>query len=280
MRLKLVSVRGYKRFAQQSKLDTRGPLIAIVGPNEAGKTSLLETMEHISSGDAFDAREFTRGTAIDEKRWVVEAHFSLEQADRELLGDLIRPDLDLTYKRTVYPRGNATYYMEPWMPRDLTWRDRAAAALREAVDDGWLESLDAPEEAVEDPEQGTRLHEQAQVLADELAARDDWLSDHARDELSALGTAIEAHDTPTGRKTKRSALLGALAEASQHEREDPIHKKINAILAPRVPEVLLFREKHRALETEYPWADNQSPPDALANLFALAKTDYPALRGQ
>ena len=46
MRLKLVKIWGYKRFAEPSSLDTRGPIIAVVGPNEAGKTSLLDAMAY------------------------------------------------------------------------------------------------------------------------------------------------------------------------------------------------------------------------------------------
>jgi uncharacterized protein YhaN len=40
MRLISVSVQGYKRFASPSTLIVDNPLVAIVGPNEAGKTSL------------------------------------------------------------------------------------------------------------------------------------------------------------------------------------------------------------------------------------------------
>lgn len=48
MRLKLVCVQKYKRFATRTCLDTRGPVVAIVGPYEAGKISLLNAITHLN----------------------------------------------------------------------------------------------------------------------------------------------------------------------------------------------------------------------------------------
>ena len=44
MRLIAVELTGYRRFADPTRIDVDGPLTAIVGPNEAGKTSLLDAM--------------------------------------------------------------------------------------------------------------------------------------------------------------------------------------------------------------------------------------------
>lgn len=52
-------VRGYKRFATKTTLDTRGRVIAIVGPNEAGKTSLRDAVRHLTTRDAFAQNELT-----------------------------------------------------------------------------------------------------------------------------------------------------------------------------------------------------------------------------
>ncbi len=42
MKLIWIEIAGYKRFGEKSKLNTQNKLIALVGPNEAGKSSLIK----------------------------------------------------------------------------------------------------------------------------------------------------------------------------------------------------------------------------------------------
>jgi AAA15 family ATPase/GTPase len=68
MKLKLARIQRYKRFAERSSLDTRGRIIAVVGPNEAGKTSLLDAIKHLSPGtQEYDRKEFTDRQAPDDQ---------------------------------------------------------------------------------------------------------------------------------------------------------------------------------------------------------------------
>jgi predicted ATP-dependent endonuclease of OLD family len=39
-----VTLHGYKRFAQRSSMNVDGKLVAVVGPNEAGKSSFLDAL--------------------------------------------------------------------------------------------------------------------------------------------------------------------------------------------------------------------------------------------
>ena len=278
MRLKLICVCGYKRFGDQSKLDTRGSIIAVVGANEAGKTSLLEAMVHISSDQPFHAREQTRGTVINNEEWLVRADFSLEAEDRALLGDLVPADMDLTYGHYRYPEGNSKYSVTPRIPRETTHRDQAAAALRQGLDDGWLEKLNAPDEEESGGEGAPRLFERARALADQLDSREDWLPDPVRQELAALEALIE-QDVPEGVDTDESELARLLGLAAHFESELPPEERIRNVLSPRMPKFLLFDDEHRALSTEYIWEDHPGPTRALENLFALAETDYQQFRG-
>lgn len=277
MRLKLVRIQGYKRFAALSKLDTRGPLIAIVGPNEAGKTSLLEAMVHVSSRQPFDAREHTRGTEIDNEKYVVVAEFSLEPEDRELLGDLVPEGVDLTYGHYCYSEGNSKYSVEPHLPRDLTPRDQAASALRQALQDGWLEPLDEPDDDGEEGDE-PRLFERADELVDALASRDDWLSQDVRQKLAELRDRLQ-REVPEDAEAARDDLVEVLARTAEFENAKTPQELVRDVLSPRIPQFLLFDESHRALDTEYAWADHPTPPPALANLFALAEADYDTFRG-
>jgi ABC-type transport system involved in cytochrome c biogenesis ATPase subunit len=274
MRLKLIRVRGYKRFGAESRLDTRGPVVAVVGPNEAGKTSLLEAIEHVSSAAAFGAHEFTDRLPVEADTWLVAADFSLDDDDRAALGQLVPADMDLTYTRWRYAGGNAKYSVSPRMRRDMAHRTSAAAALRQALDDGWLERFDAPEDEDEEPvDDESRLFLRARALVDELDDRADWLDEDVRRRLSELASAID-EEVPEGADTDRSELARVLGLAAVAESEPPPQELISDILAPRVPAFLLFGDEQRELATEYVWGEHASPPSALGNLFALAKTDY------
>ena len=85
MRLIKVELSGYKRFAEATTLYVNGPVVAVVGPNEAGKTSLLDALVHLSSGAGFDRREFTDRTTPDGDTVIVRATYILEEEDRAAL---------------------------------------------------------------------------------------------------------------------------------------------------------------------------------------------------
>jgi predicted ATP-dependent endonuclease of OLD family len=281
MRLKLVCVRGYKRFGARACLDTRGPVVAIVGPNEAGKTSLLHAIEHVSSDDDLGLHEYTDHHLIPDEDWVVQADFSLEGDDRKELGDLIAPGLDLTYRHFRYPQGNAKFTLYPAVPRDKSSREVAVATLDAALADGWLESLQAKEDDEEgDEDEESGLAERGRELVEKLRSDDDWLPTEVRTELAELGKAIvaelpeELHDD----STVANELAGALEAAAAHENEQPPNHLINNILDKRVPQFLLFDDVARELQTEYVWGAHPGPPAALANLFTLANTDYEGFR--
>lgn len=272
MRLKLVRVQGYKRFGERSSLDTRGRVVAIVGPNEAGKTSLLRAMEHISTRAPFDVSELTDRKQRSAEDWVIEAHFSLEATDRELLGRLVPAGMDLTYTRVIHVNGDPRYSISPALPRDRTQRARAARALAAAVEKGWIGALDGERDSGEEE---TSLADRARELASGLTSEADELAAGVRDELGALATLIAAEFSEGSRKSVR-ALVETLRATAAFEGEPPPSQQINDILEDRIPPFLLFGGHDRELHTEYAWAEHATPPPALANLFALAKSDYAA----
>ena len=60
MKLVKVGLEGYARFRARPELDVDAPLVAIIGPNEAGKTSMLQALLRLNDTGGFDPKEISR----------------------------------------------------------------------------------------------------------------------------------------------------------------------------------------------------------------------------
>jgi predicted ATP-dependent endonuclease of OLD family len=86
-----VEFKGYKRLADTA-VNVDSKLIAFVGPNEAGKSSILDALLWLHSKDELPQSALTRGRrATDEP--VVRTTFMLDEHDHEVLADLQLPTL-------------------------------------------------------------------------------------------------------------------------------------------------------------------------------------------
>ena len=134
MRLQKIRVHGFKRFGEPVELVADGKLTAVVGPNEAGKTSLLRAIEHLTSGDDFVAsggsRDFTRDTQPKKSQAIVQALFHLDDDDRAAVVSDVRDSSQIRwYKLTVQATGNLTHELIPPLHRDLKPRKRVLGTL-------------------------------------------------------------------------------------------------------------------------------------------------------
>jgi hypothetical protein len=110
MRLAKARVRKYRSIHDSGWFDLEHAKTILVGPNEAGKTALLQALQKVNKPDGVDGfnalRDYPRGEYNDittgkvdpSKVTVVEAHFKLEPSDQELVSEKYR---DCTY---VYGR--------------------------------------------------------------------------------------------------------------------------------------------------------------------------------
>src|SRR5438309_11310795 len=97
MRLKKGRVRNYRSIRDTGLFEVESEKTILVGPNEAGKTALLEALQRINPPGTtrnFDAlRDYPRSEFNDiitgkvrlEDTTIAEAHFALEPADKELI---------------------------------------------------------------------------------------------------------------------------------------------------------------------------------------------------
>lgn len=85
MRLIKLRVQRFRRF-EDVQINLDSPVIAIVGPNESGKTSLLKALTHLSTQSPLDDRDTTRGCRQEDTR--LEATFLLNECDSQQLSDM------------------------------------------------------------------------------------------------------------------------------------------------------------------------------------------------
>lgn len=273
MRFLSAHVKGYKRFERQADLWVTSPLIAIVGPNEAGKTSLLDALQHLSRNSRFARTEFTDRRQPESNDDIIWARYAVDAGDRRALGGLL--DADTEYRLTLSKDpedAQRLWWLEPLIHRDAGPRSDAIAHLRKVVEEESLVERTPGVEGEED-EVNTDLSDQAATVARNLEGADEDLNTRELAMLPELATALreryeEAPPEPVAQ------LLTTLDTLHAHEEEQNPHERAGELLAKRTPPFLFFRGEHRSLQTDYEWADYAEPTAALSNLFHVAGVDY------
>ncbi|NMF58926.1 ATP-dependent nuclease [Pseudanabaena yagii] len=94
MDLNWVKLQGYKRLVSTT-LNTSGKVVAIVGSNEVGKSSILQALQHINHDNKrrFQPNELSRGNdSQNDEDVVIEAGFLLDDNDRAAISHLFQGD--------------------------------------------------------------------------------------------------------------------------------------------------------------------------------------------
>jgi predicted ATP-dependent endonuclease of OLD family len=133
MRLVVFSLAGYRRFVERTSVKLHGDLVAFVGPNEAGKSSLLNALAHLGTQERFLPSEKPRRTAVEPSLFWL---FQLESDDRSAIAEI--HDTSAVPRAVVGKRadGTRTWRSEPQNPRrNRSRRVVVADAMRKHRDD-------------------------------------------------------------------------------------------------------------------------------------------------
>lgn len=273
MRLRSVRIHGYKRFETPSVLYIYGPLVAIVGPNEAGKTSLLRAIEHCSTLASFGRRDFTGRQQPASENVIVSARYLVEGSDVAALDGLL--DSKTTYKFYVERRAGETHLrssLTPRLERDLSPRREAMTSVRRTADAGLLRREEPNADGKADLD--LTYEERAIELATKVEESGQTLLEDVREGLRTFADELDeifVHD----RVIELGECLRDLATVE--ERQHPNSEARDRLIA-RLPRILFFGDEQRRLATNYEWVDHAEPTPALANVFALAETDFDDFR--
>lgn len=169
MRLISVHIQGYKRFAEPTTLWVRCPLVAIVGPNEAGKTSLLDAMHHLSRAAPLGRSEYTDRREPAAVSAVITARYAVDRGDRQAAGDLLDDQTDYILTLFEGPGDRtAKWQLKPPLFRDLTSRGETIEELRRVVREELLVETAPPEAEDAEGVVDTELNDRATRVADRL----------------------------------------------------------------------------------------------------------------
>jgi predicted ATP-dependent endonuclease of OLD family len=257
MRLIKVGCRDYKRFRGKAEMDVDAKLIAIVGPNEAGKTTFLDALAYLDTSRGLESREQTRGLAAPETS--VWARYALDDEDKAALA-LIREAAQARQLIVTKYHDELDFEIEPDVRRDLRLRRSAQKRLEKVTEHKLLR--ERPEDDV--------LPALASAVVSSISSDGD-LSDEQLEQIGALEVALRAASS-----TKLFQTLAAQLEhlreheAQRHPRDEAID-----VLASRRPRFLLFEANARELLSAYSF--DEEPNVALLNLLSLAGTSWNAL---
>jgi predicted ATP-dependent endonuclease of OLD family len=270
MRLIAVTIKGFKRFGHEVTLTVDGEVTALVGPNEAGKTSLLQALAHMNHEEPFTGSERTRGSDEDEVGYI-RLKFLIEEKDTAALDGVEGGERVRWYTVTKRADGTFASTLDPPVRRDVSGRRRVAKDLRRAAKHATLQPLALDPES--DFDQGGLLS--LADLLDNSNAEDP--PDGLIDDLSALVTLLES-EMPATVPQYIANLPDNLDELRAREEQERPSAIIRKRLRQRRPQFLMFGEAERTLENSYELTQlPERPPAALSNLAQLAELDIAKL---
>ena len=144
MELVSVKITNFKRFSGTHKLVLDGKVVGIIGPNEAGKTSILRALQHFNHARNFATsgakQETTRGSNVNDDDEVLRATYWVTDDDRAALRDIPEAE-DVRWVEISKHVEGETFYIKqiPSPQRDLTRRSAALKLVSglKSVPSGW-----------------------------------------------------------------------------------------------------------------------------------------------
>lgn len=276
MELVAFSLEGYRRFRDKTSVKLVGRLIAFVGPNEAGKSSVLEAMASLHDDEPFKQRDRPRRSELLPKlSW----HFKLTDEDKALLVDIHGTE---SIQRVVVTRQwerKTSWHFEPDIPcRDISHRKVMSQRL-EKMRDILAEIGVGIEASSIDPvleiggEDCPTLGTHHLNELDELVAE---LHEAKRVETEAESDDQDQEDDHFIEEIR--TMTDCLIEVIELERATSSADLVVQALQEHLPRFRLFAQEDRDLKSEYDLAEvAEDPPAALAHLASLADLNLKGL---
>ncbi|MDO7882574.1 AAA family ATPase [Salinibacterium soli] len=271
--MKLISftLEGYRRFVAPTSVKLHADMVALIGPNEAGKSSVLRALTHLNEDGRFQANEHPRRS---DAKPLLKWQFQLDDLDRAELNSVSEAR---EVQRVSITKGDDG--VRRWSFFPAVWRDRSAreAAFKQIMHaNGSLEHLAGEAGYVFAIDRSLEILDLDELDAAELAELEAVLSDirNARDTLGPENLTKDQSE-------QVESVVIALQSAIEGEKSPHPTERARRALELRVPQIRLFEPADRNLQREYDLGEvADSPPPALRHLADVAELDLPALRDE
>lgn len=245
--MKLISIEldGYRRFYPKQSLSVDWKLVALLGPNEAGKSSILKALQALNSEGPFNSegpsRDITRGETFTPDHVVITATLLVEEADR----DATKKHPEARDARWLIARkrvdGKFEYQLIPPVKRNLSPRNDIFKKLSDIV-----VSAENNTNALSPPPSSDLINTISQAIQSVPQLDLETLPSEALEKLMALSTQLS-------KSTSKSLtdLAQEVMKLVEHERKEHPATSVEKILARRLPQFIMFSEKDRGLLPQY-----------------------------
>lgn len=270
MRLVSAYCKGYRRFLEKADINLDPRLVCIVGPNAAGKSSLLRALAVLTDFSVTDFDPVDRTRSHPNERTDVAARYELDDSDREQLEEI--PEArNATHLNLRMSSGSSqrAVYLEPTPVRDRAPRlalARKLEALRKSV---WVR--DRTHQEMSDGREVTDAL--LERLVSELQEAVDSMSDQALADLQELASRLST--AGEGFKRVREVQAATQSRLDVESAGHP-HNEAVDILVDRIPRFVEFHESLRQLAATY--NVDEAPDQAIQNVLELAGTSWSELR--
>lgn len=262
MNLQSIKVSGFKRFNKVGNLSLNSKLVALLGANEAGKSSVLQALKLLENNNAINPNDISRH---DSDETMIEARYFLSKEDLESID--VKTFSWFTVKKPV--SGKLEYILSPRLPfRDITLRTDLVSEINLiSQDEKIIEELN---------KLNKNISKQLEQLTSYLKNKDEDLPNNIKQNINGINQQFKSHikdkDETKEEIIKIKGLTEDLDELMKLENDlNPTDKAIN-ILKQHIPKFLNFTEEERDLKATYIIDQNliTKQPAPLANLIKLS----------
>lgn len=246
MRPVAANIEGFRRFGSPNRyVDLTDALIAVVGPNEAGKTSFLDGLVRLEDDKAVKGLDLTRGGS---GRVRIQAVYELDDADRDRVAESFGPDTAAGLRKIRYVKhedGQRYYELGPGLP---AVEDLLQARLQR------VRALLGPDpEEMEESDAHEGLFPRIRSLVAKLESGT-TLTDEGRSEWETIAAELQAQQDNTDEVELGDALLAVVP--ARPSRPGRRHCRATASSASEVPDL---RGARQGPEGCLPAAQGQQP---------------------